>query len=73
MKRCGPGRSSVVSGWQSTSRAADDAFVVYTRSSILGGGVKYFLQSEIAMNWMSRAFAASFAGLGLKPTTEGSR
>lgn len=36
-------------------------------------GRQYLLQSETAMNWMRRAFAASFAALGLKLATEGTR
>lgn len=36
-------------------------------------GRQYLLQSERAMNWMRRAFAASFAALGLKLATEGTR
>lgn len=36
-------------------------------------GRKYLLQSETALTWMRRAFAASFAALGLKLAAESAR
>ncbi len=36
-------------------------------------GRQYLLQSETALNWMRRAFAASFAALGLKLAAESAR
>jgi threonine/homoserine/homoserine lactone efflux protein len=48
-------------------------FVFLGYSAIAATGRQYLLQSEWAMNWLRRAFAASFAALGLKLATEGTR
>jgi len=49
-------------------------FIVFIGyAAIAATGRQYLLQSETAMNWMRRAFAASFAALGLKLATEGTR
>jgi threonine/homoserine/homoserine lactone efflux protein len=49
-------------------------FIVYMFYAVIAAtGRQYFLQSEIAMSWMRRAFAASFAALGLKLASEGTR
>jgi threonine/homoserine/homoserine lactone efflux protein len=48
-------------------------FVFLGYAAIAATGRQYLLQSETAMNWLRRAFAASFAALGLKLATEGTR
>ncbi len=49
-------------------------FVVFMGYAVIAAtGRQYLLKSETAMNWMRRAFAASFAALGLKLATEGTR
>ncbi|MBO0140386.1 LysE family translocator [Agrobacterium sp. Ap1] len=49
-------------------------FIVFIGYAVIAAtGRQYLLQSETAMNWMRRAFAASFAALGLKLATEGTR
>lgn len=49
-------------------------FVVFMVYAVIAAtGRQYLLKSETAMNWMRRAFAASFAVLGLKLATEGAR
>lgn len=49
-------------------------FVVFLAYAMVAAtGRERLLQSERAMNWLRRAFAASFAALGLKLATEGSR
>ncbi len=49
-------------------------FVVFMFYAVLAAtGRQYLLKSETAMNWMRRAFAASFAALGVKLATEGTR
>ncbi|GGF97135.1 RhtB family transporter [Rhizobium wenxiniae] len=49
-------------------------FIVFIGyAAIAATGRQYLLQSETAMNWMRRAFAASFAALGVKLATEGTR
>lgn len=41
--------------------------------AVAASGRQRLLQSERAMNWLRRAFAASFAALGLKLASEGAR
>jgi threonine/homoserine/homoserine lactone efflux protein len=49
-------------------------FVVFMGYVVIAAtGRQYLLQSEVAVNWLRRAFAASFALLGLKLAAEGSR
>lgn len=49
-------------------------FVTFMGYAVIAAtGRQYLLKSETAMNWMRRAFAASFAALGLKLATEGTR
>lgn len=49
-------------------------FAVFMGYVVLAAtGRQRLLQSERAMNWMRRAFAASFAALGLKLASEGMR
>jgi len=49
-------------------------FIVFIGYAVIAAtGRQYLLQSETAMSWMRRAFAASFAALGLKLATEGTR
>lgn len=49
-------------------------FVVFMVYAVIAAtGRQYLLKSETAMNWMRRAFAASFAVLGLKLATEGAQ
>lgn len=49
-------------------------FIVFIGYAVIAAtGRQYLLQSETVMNWMRRAFAASFAALGLKLATEGTR
>lgn len=49
-------------------------FVTFIGYAVIAAtGRQYLLQSKTAMNWMRRAFAASFAALGLKLATEGTR
>lgn len=48
-------------------------FVFLGYAAVAATGRQYLLQSETAMNWLRRAFAASFAALGLKLATEGTR
>jgi threonine/homoserine/homoserine lactone efflux protein len=46
-------------------------FVGYAMLATIGR--QYLLQSEIAMNWLRRTFAASFAALGVKLAAESTR
>jgi threonine/homoserine/homoserine lactone efflux protein len=48
-------------------------FVFMVYAVIASTGRQYLLQSEVAMAWLRRAFAASFAALGLKLASEGTR
>jgi threonine/homoserine/homoserine lactone efflux protein len=49
-------------------------FIVFMLYVVIAAtGRQYLLQSERMMNWMRRAFAASFALLGLKLASEGTR
>ncbi len=49
-------------------------FVVFMGYTVLAAtGRQRLLQSERAMNWLRRAFAASFAALGLKLAAEGTQ
>lgn len=49
-------------------------FVVFLAYAVVAAtGRERLLQSERAMNWLRRAFAASFAALGLKLASEGAR
>lgn len=49
-------------------------FLVFMGYAVVASaGRQYLLQSERVMNWMRRAFAASFAVLGLKLAAEGTR
>jgi threonine/homoserine/homoserine lactone efflux protein len=48
--------------------------VVFVSYAIIAAmGRQYLLQSETTVNWMRRAFAASFAALGLKLAAESAR